>query len=56
MPTFWSCGLVVNITMDSKDNKEEKTREVPDIITSHVPHVSVGICLNLDVICFGDDG
>ena len=31
MPTFWSCGLVVDITLDSKDNKEEKTREVAEI-------------------------
>ena len=30
--TLNTCELVV----DSKDTKEEKTREVPDIITSHV--------------------
>ena len=28
--------LVVDNTVDGKDTKEEKTREVPDIITSHV--------------------
>ena len=28
--------MVVDNTVDGKDTKEEKTREVPDIITSHV--------------------
>ena len=31
MPTFWSCGFVVDITLGSKDNQEEKTREGVDI-------------------------
>ena len=31
MPTFYSCGLVVEVTVDSKDNEAEKTREVADI-------------------------
>ena len=35
MPTFCSCGLVVDGTVDGKDNKEEKTREVADIKMYH---------------------
>ena len=31
LPTFCSCGLVVNGTVDSKDNREEMAREVADI-------------------------
>ena len=31
MPNFCSCGFVVDGTVDGKDNKEEKTREVSDI-------------------------
>ena len=31
MPNFCSCGFVVDGTVDGKDNKEEKTREVFDI-------------------------
>ena len=34
--TLSTCELVVDNTVDDKDTKEEKTREVPDIITSHV--------------------
>ena len=34
--TSSTCELVIDNTVDSKDTKEEKTREVPDIITSHV--------------------
>ena len=34
--TLSTCELVVDNTVDGKDTKEEKTREVPDIITSHV--------------------
>ena len=36
MPTFCSCGLVVDGTVDGKDNKEEKTREVLDIRMYHI--------------------
>ena len=36
MPTFYSCGLVVEVTVDSKDNEAEKTREVADIYISHI--------------------
>ena len=35
MPTFYSCGLVVEVTVDSKDNEAEKTREVADIMIYH---------------------
>ena len=37
MPNFCFYGLVVDGTVDSKDNKEEKTREVAEIrmITSN---------------------
>ena len=35
MPTFCSCGLVVDGTVDGKDNKEEKTREVADMRMYH---------------------
>ena len=31
LPNFCSCGFVVDGTVDGKDNKEEKTREVSDI-------------------------
>ena len=34
--TLSMCELVVDNTVDGKDTKEEKTREVPGIITSHV--------------------
>ena len=34
--TLSTCELVVDNTVDGKDTKEEKTREAPDIITSHV--------------------
>ena len=34
--TLSTCELVVDNTVDGKDTKEEKPREVPDIITSHV--------------------
>ena len=34
--TLSTCELVVDNTVDGKDTKEEKTREVPDKITSHV--------------------
>ena len=34
--TLSTCELVVDNTVDGKDTKEEKTREVPDIITSRV--------------------
>ena len=34
--TLSRCELVVDNTVDGKDTKEEKTREVPYIITSHV--------------------
>ena len=30
MPNFCSCSLVVEVTVDSKDNMAEKTREVAD--------------------------
>ena len=36
MPTFCSCGLVVNGTVDSKDNREEIAREVADIRKYHL--------------------
>ena len=35
MPTFCSCGLVVNGNVESKDNKAEKTREVADMRIYH---------------------
>ena len=55
MPTFCSFGLVVDGTVDGKNNKEEKTREVADIRMYHfrwnfLPHG----CDN--VICCGDGG
>ena len=34
--TLSTCELVVDNTVDGKDTKEENTREVPDVITSHV--------------------
>ena len=34
--TLSTCELVVDNNVDGKDTKEENTREVPDIITSHV--------------------
>ena len=35
MPTFYSCGLVVEVTVESKANEAEKTREVADIRIYH---------------------
>ena len=35
MPTFYSCGLVVEVTVDSKANEAEKTREVAGIKMYH---------------------
>ena len=35
MPTFCSFGLVVDGTVDGKNNKEEKTREVADTMMYH---------------------
>ena len=35
MPNFCSCSLVVEVTVDSKDNEAEKTREVADIRIYH---------------------
>ena len=35
LPTFWSFGLVVVITLYSKDNKEENIREVAEIRMYH---------------------
>ena len=35
LPTFCSFGLVVDGTVDGENNKEEKTREVPDIRRYH---------------------
>ena len=35
LPTFCSCGLVVNGTVDDKDNREKNTREVTDIRKHH---------------------
>ena len=36
LTTFSSCVLMVDDTMDGKDNKKEKTREVPDIRMYHI--------------------
>ena len=55
MTTLSTCELVVDNTVDSKDTKEEKTREVPRH-NHFICITSVEICLNLDVICFGDGG
>ena len=46
MPNFCSCGLVVDGTVDGKNNKEEKAWEV----------TSVGNVFKKDVICSGDGG
>ena len=35
MTTLSMCELVVDNTVDGKDTKEDNTREVPDVITSH---------------------
>ena len=35
LPTFCSFGLVVDGTVDGKNNKEEKTREVADTMMYH---------------------
>ena len=35
LPTFYSCDLVVDGTVDGGDNKEEETREVADIRMKH---------------------
>ena len=35
MPTFCSCGLVVDGTVESKDNEAEKTREIADMRIYH---------------------
>ena len=39
--TLSTCELVVDNTVDGKDTKEEKPREVPDIITSHAERLKV---------------
>ena len=36
LKTISTCELVVDDTMDGKDNKKEKTREVPDIRMYHI--------------------
>ena len=36
LPNFCSCGFVVDSTVASKDNKEEKAREIPDIRIYHI--------------------
>ena len=43
-----TCELVVDNTVDGKDNMEEKISEVADFRTS------VGIIFNQEVICSGD--
>ena len=35
LPTFYSCVLVVDGTVDGRDNEEEETREVADIRMYH---------------------
>ena len=35
LPSLCSCGLVVDGTVDCKDNKEKRTREVADIMMYH---------------------
>ena len=47
-----TCELVVDDTVDSKDNLEEETGEVAKIRIYHV----TWIFFNLDVICWGDIG
>ena len=47
-----TCELVVDNTVDSKDNLEEDTREVAKIRIDHF----TWIFFNLGVICWGDIG